>query len=173
MSDYSWNVLKLVGVMVVAAIAVWFGVARFSRFRRAGESGAEAWFYDQRTRQLYAAPRDTIPPDSRGRKGVRAVVVAFPGEEQDVRKRRIAYLETYGQPLKEALERLKLAQVSGKALKASPPERNSSLFRTNDLVRRVDAAEWYAASSPEGRKLMSEWKSWRGADGREPVVCLP
>jgi len=119
---------------------------------------------------LYSAPRDTIPPDGHG---VRAIVVAFRGEENDPAKRRVAYLETYGQPLKEALERAKVARNSGKVVKDAPPSRESELFRTNNLVKRADETEWYVAGSPEGRRVMSAWRIWRAADGREPVVCLP
>lgn len=171
MSEHSWNVLKLVGATVVAGAAVWFAVEGYHRFSRAGESGAAVWFYDPHTQQLYRASRDTIPPDSRNHEGVRAMVVSFRGQEPQTP--RIAYLETYGPPLKAALERVKLAQASGKALNEPPPERNSEFFRTNDLVRRVEEPEWHPAGSPAGRKIMEEWKQWRSADGREPMVCMP
>lgn len=163
-------VLKLGGAVVVAAAAIWFITSRYSHFRRAGESEAQVWFFNQQKKQLYAAPRDTIPPDGHG---VRAVVVAFRGEENEPKKRRIAYLETYGQPLKEALERAKSVRASGKALKEPPPSRESELFQTNNLVRRVNEAEWHVAGSPEGRQVMGEWRAWRAPDGREPVVCVP
>jgi len=128
------------------------------------------WFYDQQKKRLYAAARDTVPPDGQG---VRAVVVAFRGEENETAKRRVAYLETYGVPLKEALERAKAARASGKVLKEPPPSRGSELFQTNNLAKRVDEAEWHVAGSPEGRQVVSEWRAWRAADGREPVVCVP
>jgi len=128
------------------------------------------WFYDQKKGQLYAAERDTIPPYG---PGVRAIVVTFPGQETDPGKQRIAYLQTYGQPLKDALERMKRDRESGKTRREPPPERGSELFRTNDLVRRVADAEWHAAASPEGRTIMSEWRSWRTPGGQAPVVCLP
>ena len=105
--------------------------------------------------------------------GVRAIVVAFRGEEKDAATRRVAYLETYGQALKDALEKAKAARSSGKAVREAPPSRESELFRTNNLVRRVDETDWHVAGSPEGRRVMAEWRTWRAPDGREPVVCVP
>jgi len=167
MSGQARSVLKFSGAVVLAAAAIWFAGAGCGR---RGESGARVWFYDQQKKQLYAAARDTIPPDGHG---VRAIVVAFRGEEKDSAKRRVAYLETYGQPLKDALEKAKAARGSGKAAKEAPPSRESELFRTNNLVRRVEEAEWHVAGSAEGRQVVSEWRTWRGPDGREPVVCMP
>ncbi len=170
MSGQTPLLLKVAGAVVLAAVVIWLVGGRYGRFRREGESGAQVWFYDQQKKQLYAAARDTIPPDGRG---VRAVVVAFRGEEHDPAKRRVAYLETYGQPLKDALERAKSARASGKGLKEPPRSRESELFQTNNLVRRVNEAEWHVVGSPEGRRVVAEWRTWRAADGREPVVCVP
>jgi len=160
-------ILKLGGAVALAGAAIWFAGAGCGR---RGESGAQVWFYDQEKKQLYAAARDTIPPDGHG---VWAIVVAFRGQEKDPAKRRVAYLETYGQPLKDALERAKAARSSGKPVKGAPPSRGSDLFRTNNLVRRVGEPEWHVAGSAEGRQVMTEWKAWRAPDGRQPVVCMP
>ena len=170
MSRQSRLILKPAGAVVLAVAAVWFIAARYSHFRQAGEGGARVWFYDEQKKQLYAVERDTIPPDGRG---VRAVVVAFRGEEGDAAKRRVAYLESYGQPLKDALERAKAARASGKVLNEPPPSRETEFFRTNNLVRRVNETEWHIAGSPEGRQVMTEWRTWRAPDGRDPVVCVP
>ena len=170
MTEQTRVLLKVVGAVVLATVAAWFVSGRFGHFRRSGEAGAQVWFYDPQKKRVYPAPRDTIPPDG---DRVRAVVVAFRGEENDPAKRRVAYLETYGQPLKEALERAKLARVSGKNVEGPPPSRESELFQTNNLVRRMDESEWHMAGSPEGRRVVSEWRTWRAPDGREPVVCLP
>ena len=170
MSGQTRLLWKLAGALVLAAAAIWFISSRYGRFRRAGEGGAQVWFYDQQKKQLYAAARETIPPDGRG---VRAVVVAFRGEENEPAKRRVAYLETYGLELKEALELAKSARASGKALREPPPTRESEFFRTNNLVKRVEETEWHVAGSPGGRLVVSEWRTWRASDGREPVVCVP
>lgn len=161
---------KLAVAVVMAAIAILFVSSRYSHFRQAGESGAHVWFYDQQKKQLYAAARDTIPPEGHG---VRAVVVAFRGEENQPTKRRIAYLETYGQPLKEVMERAKVARASGSSPKEPPLSRDSELFQTNNLVKQVEETEWHQVASPEGRRVMSAWRTWRAPDGREPVVCMP
>jgi len=167
MSRWAQSMLKLGSAVVVATTAILYAGAGCGR---RGESGARVWFYDQQKKQLYAAARDTIPPDGHG---VRAIVVAFRGEENGLAKRRVAYLETYGQPLKEALERAKEARKSGNVLKEAPPSRESELFRTNNLVKQVDETEWHVVGSPEGRRVMSAWRTWRAGDGREAVVCLP
>ena len=161
---------KLEGAVVLAVAAIWFVAGRYGHFRQAGEAGARVWFYDPQKQQLYPAARDTIPPDGRA---VRAVVVAYRGEENAPAKRRVAYLESYGQPLKNALERVKAARASGKAPKEPSPSRASEFFRTNNLVRLVNEADWHVAGSPQGRRVVAEWRTWRAPDGREPVVCLP
>ena len=170
MSGQARLLWKIAGAAVLAAVAIWFVGSRYGRFRRTGECGARVWFYDQQKQQLYATARETIPPAGQG---VLAVVVAFRGDENEPAKRQVAYLETYGQPLKDALEKAKLARSLGKALKEPPPSRESEFFRTNSLVRLVDEAEWHVAGSPEGRRVMAEWRRWRAPDGREPVVCMP
>ena len=165
--------------MVGAAGLVAIGVltARFSHLHQAGEQGARVWFYDQGTKHLYEAPRDTIAPDraggSHGRQGVRAVVVCFRGEQRDSRKRRIAYLEKYTLELKDLLERVRAARAAGQAAVEHIPARNSAYFQTNTLVKRPEEASWSPASSPEGQRIMAEWRAWRGPDGQSPIVCVP
>lgn len=92
------TLLRLTAAVSLAAVAVVFVGRRIGGLRESGEEGATVWFYDQSERRLYEVPRDTIPPH-RGiggpeGDGVRAVVVAFRGEEADPARRRIAYLET-------------------------------------------------------------------------------
>ena len=163
--------------MALAAAAVGFVSTRVHGFRRTGEEGATIWFYDQSEKRLYEVPRDTIPPHKgiggRSGDGVRAVVVAFRAEQSDPRKRRIAYLETYTPALKELLERAGAARAAGRAFKGGVPPRDSSYFQTNCLVKGPEESEWHASSSPEGRRAMTEWRSWRGPDGQPPVVCVP
>ena len=167
MSRWAQSMLKLGSAVVVATTVILYAGAGCGR---RGESGARVWFYDQQKKQLYATARDTIPPDGHG---VRAIVVAFRGEETDPAKRKVAYLETYGQPLKEALERAKAARNSGKVVTEAPLSRESELFRTNNLVRLVDEMEWHMVGSLEGHRVMSQWRKWPVPDGRELVVCLP
>ncbi|HTS71761.1 MAG TPA: hypothetical protein VMO17_22520 [Terriglobia bacterium] len=170
MSGQARSLWKLAGAVMLVVIAVWFIGSRYRHFHQGGENETQVWFYDEQKRQSYAVARDTIPPDGHG---VRAVLVAFRGEENDPTKRRVAYLETYRQPLKDAMEQAKSARLRGKSLKQPPISRESDLFRTNDLVKRADETEWYVAGSQEGRKVMTDWRAWRSPDGREPVVCMP
>jgi hypothetical protein len=101
------------------------------------------------------------------------VVVAFRAEQGDPRKRRIAYLETCTPELKGLLAKLQAACASRQAFKGRIPARNSGYFQTNSLVKGLEETEWHASSSPEGRRAMTEWRSWRGPDGQMPIVCVP
>ena len=177
MRPQSWTLLKVVAAVVLVGVAAGFAAARFRQFRQTGEEGATVWFYDQSAKRLYEAPRQSIPAQAgvggRGEGGVRAVVVCFRGEQADPHKRRIAYLETYAPALRELLERAQAARASGHVLGQRIPPRDSAFFQTNDLVKRPEESGWHAASSPEGQKIMAEWRSWRAPGGQTPVVCLP
>lgn len=152
-------------------------MGRISGFRSQGEEGARVWFYDQSERRLYEAPRDAVPPDkgvggARG-DGVRAVVIAFRGEEQDSAKRKIAYLETNTPELKAIFERVRAARGAGRPYQGPMPSRDSDFFRTNTLVRLVDEPTWHPLGSPEGRRITTEWQTLRSPGGQPPVICLP
>ena len=170
-------VLKVVTAIAVAVVALAIVGRRVGGLRQTGEEGAVVWFYDQSEQRLYQVPRDTIPPHVGigGPKGdgVRAVVVAFRGDQDDPGKRRIAYLETCTPELKGLLERVRQARAAGKVIAGGIPPRDSDYFQTNSLVRSPDEAEWHASSSPEGRAIMSAWRSWRGPAGTPPVVSAP
>ena len=101
--------ITLSGGLFVAAVGM--GVARFRDFSRTGEQGACIWFYNEGKRELYAVPRDTIPPDNG--KGVRAIVVACPKEPS---KQQIAYLETYTPEYQQLLEGIRAAQAAGEPM---------------------------------------------------------
>ena len=88
-------------------------------------------------------------------------------------KRQIAYLETCTQELKDLLDKVRAARASGQAFKGRIPARDSEYFQTNSLIKGPEETEWHASSSPEGRRTMTEWRSWRGPDGQPPVVCVP
>ena len=175
LSTKTW--LKVAAAVILAAIGVGFVASHLRAAWRSGEEGAKVWFYDQSEKRLYEAPRDTIPPEEGiggpGGDGVRAVVVAFRGEQSDPRKRRIAYLETHTPALKELLDRARAAHAAGRAFMERIPPRDSDYFCTNTLVKRVEEAEWHLIGSSEGRAVMSEWRSWRGPDGQPPIVCVP
>lgn len=164
-------------VAVAGIIAIALLVTQLIRFGHAGGEQASVWFYDPSTQRLYGAPRDTIPPDRssgrRGSEGVRAIVVCFRGEQNDPQKRRIAYLETNTPELKNVLERVRAARASGHPSRELVPTRDSDFVRTNTLVKRLADEHWVAASTPEGKQIMSEWRSWRGPAGQAPIISLP
>jgi hypothetical protein len=101
------------------------------------------------------------------------IVVAFPGEEDDPSRRRIAYLEKYSPDLKLLLERVKAAHAARRPTRERIPPPDSRFCQDNTLVRRLDETDWHEASSPEGRKTMSEWRSRTGPRGQRPIVCVP
>lgn len=171
------DLIKLITIAVLAVIAVVFVVTRVGNYRKTGEEGATVWFYDQSEKRLYEVSKDTIPPHRgiggpRG-DGVRAVVVAFRGEQNNPAKRRIAYLETYTPELKSLLEKIATARASGAGFKGNIPSHDSDYFQTNCLVKTVEESQWHVASSPEGRQTMAQWHSWTGTDGQPPIVCVP
>jgi hypothetical protein len=169
--------LQLAGTVLLATVGIAWVTARVNSARRNGEENSQVWFYDQSEKRIYTAASDIIPPHKGvgGQKddGVRAVVVAFRGEQADPHKRRIAYLETYTPELKTLLESVRAARAAGQPSPGCVPARDSDFFQTNTLVRSPDEATWYPISSAAGQKLMSAWRSWRGPDGQSPVVCVP
>jgi len=165
----------LLGLAAIAAAALLMG--RISGFRSVGEEGARVWFYDQSEQRLYETPRDTVPPHKgiggTGGDGVRAVVFAFRGQENDAAKRRIAYLETNAPELKAIFEKLRVARTEKRPYQGPMPSRDSDFFQTNTLVRLVDEPAWHPLGSPEGRRITTDWQGLRSPDGRPPVICLP
>jgi hypothetical protein len=169
--------LKIAAAVALTVVALAMVGQRVNRLRKTGEEGAAVWFYDLSEKRLYMVPRETVPPDAGigGPKGdgVRAVVVAFRGEQGDPGKRRIAYLETCTPALKGLRERVRQARATGKAIAGGIPPRDSDYVQTNSLVKEPDEAEWHSSGSAEGRRIMTEWRSWRAPDGQPPVVCTP
>jgi hypothetical protein len=168
---------KLAAAVLLAAVAAGFVINRLNSARAAGDRDGQVWFYDESERRLYSVPNDTLPPHKGigGRKddGVRAIAVAFRGNQSDPRKPRIAYLQTYTPELKALLERVRAARAARQPFNAGIPSRDSDYFQTNTLVRRPEEDRWHPSSSAEGLTIMSAWRSWRGPDGQPPVVCVP
>lgn len=71
------------------------------------------------------------------------------------------------------LDRLHAARSTGRVLPERVPSHDSDFFQTHDLVKRIEDQEWYPCVSPEGQKIMSEWRSWSGPVGQTSIVCLP
>lgn len=169
--------LKLVLTAALAGLAIVFVIERIRAFTRSGEEGTRIWFYDQSEKRLYAVPSDTIPPHrgigGKGEDGVRAVVVAFGAQSSDPAKLRIAYLETYAPPLKQALEQIHAAFVARKQYTGRPVSPESDFYQTNTLVKMPEDEAWAPLASRTGLAVTTKWRAWRGPAGEAPVVCLP
>ena len=169
--------LQVVALVLVAIGALVLAISRAGALWPTGEQRAGVWFYDLSEKQLYPAPINTIPPHQgiggkRG-DGVRAMVVAFGAGAKKSGERRIAYLETFRPELKDLLDRMQAARAAAKPFAGTPPARDSDLYQTNTLVRRLDDADWHPLDSPEAAKITAEWRAWRGAGGEKPVICVP
>jgi hypothetical protein len=173
----SKTLVKAVFAIILAGVAVKLITSQVSNFRKSGEEGAMSWFYDESEKRLYQASRDTIPPDKGiggpSGDGVRAVVIAFGASQKDPAKLKIAYLETHTAALKTLLDRVRSARLALRPFDGQIPSRTSSYFQDNTLVRRESDKEWYPTSGDEGRKIVSEWRGWRGPEGQRPIVCVP
>ena len=177
MNPASKTALKISSATAVIVIAVAFVIVEFRGMSRSGQTTAKIWFYDESEKQLYAVPQNTLPPDKGiggpSGDGYHAVVITFPGEQQDAGKRRIAYLETYSSELKDLLEQVASAHAAGHIYAGNIPSRSSDFFQTKTLVKRVDESEWHPATSPEGHAILTEWRKWRGPNGERPIISVP
>ena len=177
MSERTISILKAAGVGALVVIAAVLLASRLSSSGRIGEEGLSIWFYDESEQKLYAAPRDAIPPEKgiggESGDGVRAVVVACPGEQDNAAGRRIAYLEKYTPEMKELLERVQAARSAGRVCEETIPPADSEQFQRSVLVRRAGESEWHDTTTPEAREIMSEWRGWRSDDGQPLIVCVP
>ncbi len=165
---------ELIKVGVAAVALVGAGVVIWSRLASDDAGAAPVYFYDVSEKQLYAVPKDSVPPlaglGGAADDGVRAYVIACKGDCGDVSKRKIAYLETYTPELR------KLQSEINAALKAGtppPPGESRDFYSSNTLVRLVDAEKWYPISSPEGLEITRAWMNDLCADGKQKVVCTP
>ena len=135
-------------------------------FRGDGEAGAKVWFYDQSAKQLYPAPRDLIPPDGNNDNRVRAIVIGFQGMGNEISQLQIAYLEKYSPEFKALLERAQAAHAAKRPFAEKIPSQNSTDFQDNTLVKRPGEASWHAVNTEEARRIMAEWREWRGPAGQ-------
>ncbi len=158
-------------VLIIVAACVLFREA--GSIQGSNPDTTRLWFYIPATKQLYAASADTIPPDQHNGDAVRAFVVSFDAAAKAPNSRKIVYLETFTPDLKDLLERIKAAHVARRIFDGTIPARGSSYFGSNTLVRRADEPDWHPVNTPEGRKIMAEWRTWRGPHGERPVACVP
>jgi hypothetical protein len=158
---------------VLAALAVIFAVEKARHFRNASEAGARVWFYDQSANRLYPAPRDLIPPDGNDDARVRAMVIGFQGLGNEVSQLKIAYLEKYGPDFKALLERAEAAHAAKLPFTEKIPPKGSDYFQDNTMVKRPSEPSWHTAGTEEARKIMAEWREWRGPAGQPPIISVP
>src|SRR5579871_3041837 len=161
--------LKAVIVVSGLGIGGWLAVSSLRSSMRSSHAGSHVWFYDESEKKLYSMPDTTIPPDKGiggpGGDGEKAVVVTFGKDWHDRSKWRIAYLQKYTPELKNILDRLIVARAAHRIFDGSVPARQSEYFQSNTLVKRVEDHDWYPANSDEGKRIVAEWRDWRGADG--------
>jgi hypothetical protein len=156
---------KLVVAIVVLAVA---GLLLW-RFLGADSGVSErAFFYDLSRQKLFTGPRTAVPPikgtDDDKEDAVRAVVISTNGNPADKKSWTIAYLEMYAPDLKKQMEE---AQATG-----GSPRMGRALAQTQRLVRRLHDTQWFALSTAEGERIVTEWAT-PGASGITPVVCTP
>jgi hypothetical protein len=158
------NLIKFLFAILLLAGAA-FGFYRF--FRNNSGISEQTFFYDLSEKKLFAASREALPPirglNNMEEDAVRAVVICSGGNANDPANRKIAYLEKYAPELKQSLEQVR----AGKAEPLPSKIRNGYRF-----VKRAEDAEWYAANSPEGEKILNDWNV-PGPDGQSPIVCSP
>ncbi len=164
------TLFKVVTVIVLLSAAV----VLYLKNRPAGENRHEnAYFYDLVEKQLFVAPKGSIPPINgvHGAElaGVRAIVISTTGNPADKKHQEIAYLEKYSPEIKKLFEEVRQARAEGRSEEGRI---NRSQIPPNTLVRRLTDTEWHALNTPEGEQIVNAWNT-PGPDGRVPVVCSP
>jgi hypothetical protein len=157
----------------LAVLAVLFACTKARHFRAGGEDGARVWFYDQAAQKLYPAPRGLIPPDGNDDARVRAVVIGFRGMGNDVSQLKIAYLQKFSPEFKALLERAEKARAVGRPFTEKIPSQNSAYYEANTFVKLPGEDSWHTAGSAEARRIMTEWRQWRGPAGQPPIISVP
>lgn len=175
-SDRTKALIKLISLLAAVALAVAFAIRQGNSALSSGEEQARVWFYDLSEKRLYTARADTIPPDKgvggHPNDGVRATVVTF-GTGKKPENQRIAYLATYTPELSAILSKLQQARRDKKPVATKIPDRDSDFFQTNSLVKLPEEPQWHPLNSPEGQKVTTQWRSWRGPNAEPPEICVP
>lgn len=161
----------MLALAVVLLAGAGFQFARF--FGERGSADGSAYFYDLSEGKLFVARRTLVPPirgiNNDELDGMRAVVISTSDNPKDKASRRIAYLEKYATELKQQLE----AMQSGREPPGPSGSRISrSAAQSFTFVRRLNDETWYASTSAEAEKIMTEWQV-PGPDGKTPLVCAP
>jgi len=161
-----WPKLFPVGVVLVAIIAVVQIVRQYVSATKRPEG--EIWFYDVKTRELFAASDWSIPPiDTKSglATGVRAYVYTCDGDPKST-NRFIAFLKKCSPELKQQIDE-ELKRTSGRTPIGFTLERNPD----GVLVSSETAKEWFPESSDEGQKIIEAGMIKGGC--AHPKICLP
>lgn len=171
------RIVKLTIGVVLLSAAVAIAAVRWRSAFTSGEADPRTFFYDESERTLYTVPRDTLAPHvgagGPSGDGVRAVVIAPAGHEDDPGRRRIAYLETYTTPLRDKLAAVQEARKAGQGANVKGPGGDDPFVLRNTLVRREKDAKWYDMTSSEARQIMTEWRQWKDDRGHSFRVISP
>jgi hypothetical protein len=161
---------KLLLAVLLLGVAAFFYI-KFSSAQ--GDVGDRAYFFDLNEKELFVAPRGSIPPISGIKRakdaGVRAVVISTSGDPRDKKHHKIAYLEKYSPELKQMFEAVQRARTAGQSSEGIVQR---SEVPAGTLVRRPNETEWHTLTSSEGKRIVTEWNV-PGPDGLVPVVCSP
>lgn len=144
------SAVLLVGLFVYVVVEIWRGGGADRQ-----QPTPMAYFYDQNTRELFAAPAATaVPAETPSGSfdgepaGVRAHVYAC-GQCSDEAKRFIAYLS-----------------------KPLPPEEQPKNEPPLDLIKRVDDSQWHRSDSPEASAILAELRDY-DCKGERRNLCVP
>ncbi|MDX1683166.1 MAG: hypothetical protein R3336_08600 [Phycisphaeraceae bacterium] len=146
----------------------------------------DAWFYDLKTGQLFAAPSDRVPPiptdsgplDNGMPAGVRAHVFTCGSCTRD--EMFVAYVSTYTQEAKALLEKVNAAQKDGGA-EVSPDKMMEWQWKVEqgNAIKAVDievdqplADGWFAMESDEAYQI-SQKVNERCGPGKRAKPCSP
>lgn len=151
------QVIAAVLMLIIAGVII---------YRSMGPQPAvKAYFYDLSKNELFVADANLIPPirgiDNAEEDGVKAVVIA---PANNLKARRIAYLERYSPELKKDMEEARARN--------SAPMVGRGASQALRFVRREKDSNWFSLISAEGERIVSEW-TVPGPDGLSPVVCTP
>lgn len=139
--------------VLLASAAIAASITLLLWSRRADDPPG-AMFYDLSEKRLYSASRDAFAPiegvGGEAGDGVEAIVVRC--EQCPPEQHRVAYLQTHSADFKQ---RHDAAKAAGGAPIA---ELTREYIAANTLVRSVDGAEWFATSTPEGSRIVRDWK---------------
>lgn len=152
----------------VAFVAI--GVAAWSLTRGRETHGQRSFWYDLSEQTIYVADAELIPPHvgvgGAANDGYPAVVIAGDGPEG----RRVAYLTTVTDALRQVREESAKAEAAGLPI---PEKLGDRLWVTeNTLVRGLSDGEWHPKGSPRGLEVIGVLTS-RGADGEFPRLMSP